>query len=243
MTRLTVTESRWLAVQQTGYPYQSAAIGGDMGFLNPQLQNVQNRAKRWRFVLSLSGALGFGLALTPQAQASFIGVYTPNNFTLLNTNADGFATSPDGGLSVVLTGGNNGSDLAGTTDFFIVASASGSVQFSWSYSACDQLNICDDPGFDFAGYLLNNTFNQLADSALAGSKNFTVNAGDTFGFRVGTVDNTGEPGVLTISGFSAPGSTSVPEPGTAALMAAAGTAAVAGYWLTKRANRGGERKA
>ena len=53
-------------------------------------------------------AIGF---LAPSAHAGFVGPYSLGNFTLLNTNADGSASTLDGGLSVNLTGGNNGSGL------------------------------------------------------------------------------------------------------------------------------------
>src|SRR5262249_28187490 len=143
----------------------------------------------------------------PQAKASFIGTYDLSNFTLTNTNADGSAMTPDSGLTLVLTGPNNGSDLAGTTSLTISAAASGLLQFSYSYSSLDT------PEFDFAGYILGATFIQLADTdGQSGSISVPITAGQTFGFRVGSLDNTGEPGVLTISNFNAP--SNVPEPGT-----------------------------
>jgi hypothetical protein len=66
----------------------------------------------------------------------------------------------------------------------------------------------DLPTFDYAGYLLNGVFVQLADTdGESGLTQFNVSLGETFGLRVGTVDNEGEPGILTVSSVG-----SVPEP-------------------------------
>lgn len=167
-------------------------------------------------------AVGLTIALAPQAKAGFIGDYALSNFTLTNTNADGFVTPFGDGF--MLTGGNTGSGLPGTTDFTTTATGTGVVNFNYSYSAFDF------PGFDFAGYLIGNTFTKLADfDGDFGTASFMVTAGNKFGFRVGTADNTGEPGILTISNFTAPsgGSAGVPEPGAAPILAAAFAVAAA----------------
>ncbi len=153
-------------------------------------------------------ALAASIALAPQAQATLTGYYALNNFTLTNTNADGSVLSPDGGLSFLLTGGNNGSGLGGFTDLVIAANASGTVQFTYEYASLD------DAGYDFAGYLLGNTFTQIADSdGQAGGISFGVSSGQLFGFRIETLDNLSEPGILTVHDFSAPlADVGVPEP-------------------------------
>jgi PEP-CTERM motif len=209
-----------------------------MGLALLQFQTTKNGPKRLRTIFVFCWALGLSsLALTSPAQAAFTGPYAFNQFTLTNTNADGVAITPDGGLSIVLTGGNNGSALPGTTDLVTVAAGTGAVQFHYSYSSLDF------PGFDFAGYLLGAAFTQLADTdGQSGTAMFAVNSGQKFGFRVGTADNTGEPGILTISSFTAPaGTASVPEPGTAPmlLLAMAG-AAIALHQRVSRINRGQE---
>jgi len=96
------------------------------------------------------------------------------------------------------------------------------------------LLIADD--WDRFGYLLNGSFTQLArnDSQGSGSSQFSVLDGDTFGFRVFTVDNIVGPGVATISNFSAP----VPVPlETDALPVVGAAAFMAGgiWWKKKRA--------
>src|SRR5262249_24335133 len=70
--------------------------------------------------------------------------------------------------------------------------------------------------FDTAGYLVDGLFSPLTqNSGDSGSVSFAIAAGHTFGFRVATLDNLGEPGILTVSGFSAPSgpTNAVPEPG------------------------------
>ena len=60
--------------------------------------------------------------------------------------------------------------------------------------------------YDSLGYLLNGSFTQIADNGSQGSgfSQFNVLAGDTFGFRVFTLDDQFGPGIATISNFSAP---------------------------------------
>lgn len=180
-----------------------------------------------RFITALF-IIALLVSFAPEAKAGFIGYYDLNNFTLTNTCTaagadpcpppDGFATTFNNGVSAVLFGGNNGSGLSGVTDLVIPAQAAGTVQFEYSYSAFDF------PGADYAGYLKSNVFTQLANTTGQASPpgkpvSFAVTAGQVFGFRVGTADNLGEPGILTITNFSAPVST-VPEPGSAAMLIA-----------------------
>lgn len=181
--------------------------------------------------------MGFGFALAPQAKAGFIGNYALNQFTLTNTNADGSAFTPDFGLSLVLTGGNNGSGDPGTTDFTRAATAAGLVQFQYSYSSLDDPGAIGSP-FDFAGYLLGGAFLELAHvDGQSGSAMFAVAAGQVFGFRAGTLDNLGEPGILTISNFSAPSGAAVPEPGAAPVLLAAAAALATARRMNRTSRR------
>src|SRR5450759_4567389 len=137
-----------------------------------------------------------GAALQPQAKAASI-PYPRSFFVLTNSQADGNVFSPDGGISAILTGGNNGTGLSGTTDLLAIATGSGSIQFQYIYASADL------PAFDRAGYLIGQLFTPLADTDQQfGTATFLVMGGDTFGFRVETDDNTGEPGVFTISDFT-----------------------------------------
>lgn len=162
-------------------------------------------------------------AAVPRAEAAFIGPYDPNNFSLINSNADGLAAlQMDGSLLII--GGNNGSGSLGMTDFLVAALEAGIVTFNFYYSAQDA------PTYDDAGYMLGGSYFQFADTiGTSGSVSFGVTAGQMFGFRVRTADNTGEPGQLTISDFSAPtGGSAIPEPSTWLTMAAGFAALLAG---------------
>jgi hypothetical protein len=159
------------------------------------------------------------VAATP-AHAAFTGYYAIENFTLTNSNGDGFATFNAG--SLVLTGGNNGSGLPGVTDFLITAPTAGTVSFNYLYDSTD------DPGHDAALYRIVGLQPEfLANDFATGSVSFQIFANEMFGFRVVTDDNTFDPGVLTISNFSAPTavtSGNVPEPGTFSLLTVAAAA-------------------
>lgn len=155
------------------------------------------------------------------ADAAFIGPYDPNSFVLTNMNSDGFATILPNG-SLVLTGGNNGSGDPGTTSYLVSAAGTGLVTFNFSYSSLDAVLA------EVVGYMIGSSFTLLADrDGTAGPVSFGVTAGQTFGFQITTTDNTGEPGILTVSNFAAPGP-GVPEPSTWISVAAG--LATAAFW-------------
>ena len=192
-------------------------------------QSSQTEAKRRAMSAILFLAFVFLLVSPLGARAGMIGAYDPSLWTLTNTSADGFVTPIATGVEI--TGGNTGSGNPGTTDFQIVAVGTGLVSFSFVYFSLDS------PTFDYAGYLLGPNFFPLADSSgISGSQSFAVTLGENFGFRVGTVDNQYEPGVLDISDFNAPVSTvstGAPEPATGAIVLAA-LAFVLGIRLRQR---------
>ena len=176
--------------------------------------------------------LFLGGALAQPSRAAFIDGYALHHFTLTNVGADGSVTTPDGGLSIVITGGNYGTGLSGWTDLTIAALGSGILTFDYWYSSLDL------PGYDWAGYLLGGFFVPLADSdGQSGTVAVPVSSGQLFGWRVATLDNTFEPGLLTLSAFSAPaGGAPVPEPGSWMLMLAGMAGAVV---VRRRKNRAG----
>ena len=193
--------------------------------------------------LVLCGALALSLVLVGPANAgSFTGTYDLSNWTLIDTEADGFAMTPDAGLTLVLTGGNNGSGLPGVTDFVINAPTAGLIQFNWSYTSLDSTSpVCGPLGnlpCDDGGYLLGGAYTELADDTTwttlgSGMVSFAVTSGESFGFQVDTADNEGEPGILTLSDFSAPVNTDASEPGTVSVVLGLG-ATVASARLRKR---------
>ena len=87
----------------------------------PSRRRSATAAAKWgRARLLLLSVLMASSAIVPQAKAASI-PYPLSDFVLTNSNADGTAVSPDGGISVILTGGNNGTGLSGTTDLLAIA--------------------------------------------------------------------------------------------------------------------------
>jgi hypothetical protein len=186
---------------------------------------------RWRRLLqkaTVVASMLYVLSLLPAAHAGPI----TTAFGVVNTNADGSVITPSvlfpgGSSSFDLTGGNNGDGLEGQTTYVATALSAIIVQFQWSYTSCFPPNeqppsdACDSPGFDWTGYLVNQTLTQLTDTdtgGVAASAHFAVGPGSVFGWYVGTLDNQGEPGTLTASNVSfTPASSNTPEPGTLAL--------------------------
>jgi hypothetical protein len=187
--------------------------------------------RRPRFSLLWALAICFGLAF--QAHATTI--YSSLQFTLYNPTGCGVmdncgsATVTSGNL--VFSGEQTGSGEYGETDLLATAPGTGTVSFSWSFGTLNS------PGEQIAGDLVAPAmFTQLADTNLeSGSASFAVTAGQSFGFVIRTSDNEGEPGTLTISNFSAPGS-SAPEPGTLPL-AIVGVAGIVVYKFKMRSRQ------
>ncbi|MFM6321705.1 MAG: PEP-CTERM sorting domain-containing protein [Microcystis panniformis] len=164
--------------------------------------------------LTLAAASGASAATV----FGFQGPYAPINWTFTNSNADGSVNTGGAPASISLTGGDNGSDNFGTTDYTTTAAAAGTVTFDWDYSTAD----IDGPFFDRFGYLLNGSFTQVTNNGGGvvqnGTSTFNVLAGDSFGFRIFTTDNISGRGSVTISNFSAP----IPEPSTVLSLLALG---------------------
>lgn len=189
-------------------------------------------------LLAYTAVVSASLVAAAPAQAGFIGAYAFGNWTTTLINSNGLVFEifgPPGALvidGVLVMGSNtNVGGLPGTTDFTIAAVGSGLVNFDWRYSS-------DDVEFyDQGGFLLNGVFNFLAandGNPTSRSQSFAVTAGDLFGFRVLSTDNTSGPGLLAIRNFEAPGNfdAPIPEPTTLALLAAG---AVGGFASRRRA--------
>lgn len=175
--------------------------------------------RRRNAVTGLITATVIALFLQSSASGGFIGDYSTSRFTLTNVDADGWFEVVSDGSVLHLYGGNSGTGMFGTTDLFITASLAGLFSFSYSYASLDS------PGYDRAGYLVNGLFTALADAdGQSGEVKLPLLAGDVFGFRILTDDNMGEPGILTITRFTAPESpgTVVPETASVWMLAGAG---------------------
>ena len=182
-------------------------------------------------LLAYTAVVSASLVAAVPAQAGFIGAYDVSNWTITLTNSDGTVDTSGAPNGVLVIGSDNGSGAPGTTDFTIAAVGSGLVNFDWRYSSND-VGI-----FDQGGFLLKGAFNFLAandGNPTSRSQSFAVTAGDLFGFRVLSTDNTSGPGLLAIRNFDAPGNfdAPIPEPTTLALLAAG---AVGGFASRRRA--------
>jgi hypothetical protein len=143
----------------------------------------------------------------------------------LTTNGGNGSVDTSGApTSITLIGSDTWSGIQIFTDYTTLAVGDGLVSFSWDYITFDTAG----PTWDPFGYLLGGTFTQLTDNgggqSQSGSASFSVLAGQTFGFRVVTIDGIYGPAQSTISSFEAPAA--IPEPGTwaAAALLAGGAA-------------------
>lgn len=146
------------------------------------------------FLLAAGGAWAHGIN-------GFTGPYAPQLWTFSGGNGNGSVDLAGVPNSIVMFGSHNG--IPADTDYVTTSVEHGHVMLDWSYSSDD------DPGMDSFGYLLNGIYTMLADHDAAGFTQFDVDAGDSFGFRLDTLDAQNAPGVLAINFFSAPGD---PEP-------------------------------
>lgn len=154
--------------------------------------------------LATSAALGIITSLPSKVMAltGFTGAYDPSNWTLTNPDGGIDATNAASG-QIDLIGSDTGSTLPANTDWTIsiTPDRAGSLSFDWSYGTLDP--VPDDT----AGYLRNGIFTPLAsldgETSIGNSPvTFVLNPGDTFGFRVATLSNSGGPGVFTVSNFN-----------------------------------------
>jgi len=171
-------------------------------------------------LLSYAAAPAVALLSAGAAQAGvidFTGSYAVGNWT----EGYGYGSIDTSGApsTVTVIGGNLfGSNFGGPSsneDFYITVLQSGIWSFDWAYGAGD---CCY---YDQGYYLLNSSGFFLAENdsfVTSGHVSTPVNAGDTIGYRVYSVDNGFGASSLTISNFSI-NDGSVPEPSSVSLMA------------------------
>jgi hypothetical protein len=128
----------------------------------------------------------------------FTGPYEPANWTYDGGQGNGSVDTSGTPDSLKMTGSNNG--FADNTDYTSKSVKTGHVTFNYAYTSAD------DDGFDGFGYLLNGAYTELASNDnVFGSAFFNLVDGDTFGFRLTTLDATNGPGSISITNFTAPG--------------------------------------
>ena len=173
---------------------------------------------------TLSGIILTLGSMPAMAVSGFTGVYAPSNF-IFDSNPSGAgnatndldATNAASG-KVILFGPdvhNNGlSSQSAYSEWTIPidASRAGTVSFGWEYYNQFDTTIGNDSG----GYVLNGTFASIVSNS--GNSNTTSSAapvivnlseGDTFGFRVSSLNNLDGEGTFTVTNFDF---TPVPEP-------------------------------
>lgn len=156
--------------------------------------------------LATAGAAFVALGAVGSAQAAgFTGAYDPSNWTLSNSNANGYVNTSNAPASISITGGNNWSWNYGQTTYTTTSASNGLLSFDWSYGTNDWSAY-----YDPFGFILNGAFTQLTNNNLgweSGTFSTLIAQGDVFGFGVNTVDNTTGAATATISNLI-----SVPEP-------------------------------
>jgi MYXO-CTERM domain-containing protein len=162
-----------------------------------------------------------GASLAGSACGQFTGYLAPDtwNITIDPPASGGSVFFASDGSVATITGGDSG--IAGNVDMTHRSLFTVNLTFGWTYTSVNT------PGFDAAYYLLNGESFFLTDGSSSGSPvsgraTIPIVAGDTFGWRVHTVDGIYGPGVLSINNFefSVP-----PSPGALPLL---GLAAIAG---------------
>lgn len=149
---------------------------------------------------------------------TLVGAGTPPQYTCLEVNDVACAETIDatnGSVDVVgsitgFSGGGSGNTLRTTTWSVTNGAQASLLSFDWALAtnATDATN-------QSASYLIGAT--EIFLSSLNGNSgslsNISLAAGETFGFRVTTSDNTGDSGVLSITNFTATSApASVPGP-------------------------------
>jgi hypothetical protein len=166
--------------------------------------------------------------LPTDARATFIGPYDLSNWT-----TTGFGIPAGGGGSVdtsgapnsiTLLGGNSGCSSQATATcalaFTIHAPETGRVAFHWEYVTTD----VDGPSFDkfsfttTGGVSLTQLSNDSGPNSQSGDAIFPVVADRALGFFILCNDCVLGPANVTISEFSGPALSTVPEPGTLLLL-------------------------
>lgn len=148
---------------------------------------------------------------------NFTGMYGPGSF-VTNTNGGSGSVDTSGAPWNITIHGNNAGGSNIDTTWTTVAAYSGTITFNWSYWTSDS----DGGGWDHPFYIVVagqtvlccDTF--FGTGTGSGTISFHINAGETFGFGVGSADGLFGAGHLKISNFSSVGD--VPEPASLILL-------------------------
>ncbi|MGA2436021.1 MAG: hypothetical protein ABSG25_12115, partial [Bryobacteraceae bacterium] len=126
--------------------------------------------------------LAMTLFVVPAAAGpiGFSGYFAPANWTLGNGGTNGYVT-PAAPSSIALYGSHNYGPAGG--DYFVIqAPTDGTVSFSWDFE--------DTPEEGYATFYAMENWNPVwvaGSTGQSGTYSFTINAGDWFGFDVGSI--------------------------------------------------------
>jgi hypothetical protein len=150
----------------------------------------------------------------PTTVNGFKQYYAPENWATEPSSHGGSINTAGAPETIVIEGPNGNIAAPDQIGFLITIPVAGNLEFDWLYTSIDS------PPWD-AAYFVNNTEFPLGNTnGQSGHIAVPVNAGDTIGWRVKSLDSIFGAGVLTINNFSAPapGFAAVPEPATGGLV-------------------------
>jgi hypothetical protein len=149
--------------------------------------------------------LGGSIILTPSVNEAtttgFIGDFAASNWTQSSSNSDGSIVFSE--TNVVMTSSNNGSFGSGFNQSIITIPYNTTISFNWLYTTFDGAQ------FDYPQLYLNGNiqiFNGYSTSSgqnQSGTYTIELQAGDQFGLRIVTTDNSGGSATVTITNFQA----------------------------------------
>jgi len=146
------------------------------------------------------------LIVTGTANADFVNVFAPGNWTL-NNPAQGDASLD--AMLMHLKSGNVG--ISGVTEYNITITADDTLSFDWDFHAYDEA------GHDWCYYSVNGVLTELADdSGDPGIAVVPVSMGDVFALGVETDDGQYDYGEFWVTNFHF----TVPEPSTLGMLLA-----------------------
>ena len=168
-----------------------------------------------------------GLVVDAGTFSGFSGEFATSNFTLNTNGGDGSVNLGGAPASIALSGSNADTNAMVDTDYTITVATDTMLSFNWSYSTEDSA-----ASYDPAYYVINGASNLIFDDSLSISgsgavSSIVLNAGDTFGFRVKTIDDSLGRATLTITGVV--GTNPIPEPSTYAAVAGIGALVSVAY--------------
>jgi len=180
-------------------------------------------------------AMAAGLSVTaPMATAapSFSGPYAYGNWSTTFVHDGGTTVDTSSTSTLTIDGGNSGCPSINEciVHFSIQVPGTGVISFDWTFSTIDAFPFFEQFGFGLDGILTELTILDLAVESGTNVK-VPVTIGQTFEFFYDCNDCGFGPGTAAVTNFSGPApvvvnppGTPVPEPGTMALMLAAGVA-------------------